>query len=233
MLATSILGRVAALLLTARLSATVAAAVTCSSSSSSSNATTNATTACATCATYRNSTSTPVVDLLYALYAGRATLSPDSRTYYNFSNIRYAAPPVGARRFQKPADPPANRTAGVQDGAAYGKICPQAYTPWQSRTLVTAPPGEHESEDCLFLDVIVPADAWDQRCGGGAGARRPVLVWIHGGGFQIGAKYGTPDSNPLGLLDRSFEDDGEGVIWVGLNYRVSWRPPRGGFKVSH
>lgn len=168
----------------------------------------------ATCTS--NSTASPVVDLTYGLYAAQVTLSPDTRTYYNFSNVRYAAPPIGDLRFAAPQDPVNNRSAGVQDGT-YGKICPQAYTPWQNAALVTAPPGEQESEDCLFLDVVVPADVWDQRCS----TSRPVIIWIHGGGFQIGAKYGSPGSNPLGLLDRSFEEDGEGVIWIGLNYRVS------------
>lgn len=170
-----------------------------------------------TCSGSQNLT-TPVVDLTYALHAPQITTSPDARTYYNFSNIRYAAPPVADLRFLAPKDPIDNRSAGVQDGK-YGKICPQAYTPWQNSALVTAPPGEHESEDCLFLDVVVPKGVWDQRCS----VSRPVIVWIHGGGFQIGAKYGTPDSNPLGLLDRSFADNGEGVIWIGLNYRVSQR----------
>lgn len=171
---------------------------------------------CSASTTWSNVTSSPVIDLTYALHAAQVATSLDSRTYYNFSNIRYAAPPVDALRFQLPQDPTDNRTAGVQDGS-YGKICPQAYTPWQNSALVTAPPGEAESEDCLFLDVVVPKTAWDQRCN----TSRPVIVWIHGGGFQIGAKWGTPLTNPLGLLDRSFDDDGEGAIWIGLQYRVS------------
>lgn len=172
--------------------------------------------ACSTSSLGYNSTTGPLVDLTYALHAAQIATSPDARTYYNFSNIRYAAPPVDALRFQLPEDPINNRSAGVQDGT-YGKICPQAYTPWQSSALVTAPPGEAESEDCLFLDVVVPETAWTQRCN----ASRPVVVWIHGGGFQIGAKWGTPLTNPLGLLDRSFDEDQDGVIWIGLQYRVS------------
>lgn len=164
--------------------------------------------------------SVPVVDLDYALYAPQITTSPDERIYYNFSNIRYAAPPVDSLRFQLPQDPVNNRSAGVQDGT-YGKICPQSYTPWQNTKLVTAPPGELESEDCLFLDVVVPDQIWNHRCN----SSRPVMVWIHGGGFQIGAKWGGPMTNPLGLQDRSFDEDGEGAIWVGLNYRVRLSPP--------
>lgn len=166
-----------------------------------------------------NRTAGPVVDLTYALHAPQIVSSPDSRTYYNFSNIRYAAPPVDSLRFQPPLDPINNRSAGVQDGT-YGKICPQAYTPWQSSAAVEAPPGEAESEDCLFLDVVVPEEAWSQRCN----TSRPVIVWIHGGGFQIGAKWGSPLTNPLGLLDRSFDNGSEGAIWIGIQYRVSENP---------
>lgn len=172
-----------------------------------------------TCSTFGGNATRPVVDLSYALHAPQIVSSLDSRTYYNFSNIRYAAPPVDSLRFHLPEDPINNRSAGVQDGT-YGKICPQAYTPWQSTAAVQAPPGVAESEDCLFLDVVVPQDVWSQRCN----TSRPVIVWIHGGGFQIGSKWGTPMTNPLGLLDRSFDDDGEGAIWVGIQYRVSGPP---------
>lgn len=169
-----------------------------------------------------NVTNGPVVDLPYAFYAPQSVISPDSQTYYNFSNIRYAAPPVESLRFQLPQDPIDNRSVGVQDGS-YGKICPQAYTPWQSSAFVTAPPGELESEDCLFLDVVVSEKIWNQR----SNASRPVIVWIHGGGYQIGAKWGGPMTNPLGLLDRTYDNEEDGAIWVGLNYRVSplksWR----------
>ncbi|KAF2810363.1 alpha/beta-hydrolase [Mytilinidion resinicola] len=126
-----------------------------------------------------------------------------------------SSPPIGSLRFEAPEDPINNRSAGVQDGS-YGKICPQAYTPWQNSHLITAPPGEAESEDCLFLDVVVSKATWDNRC---AGKNVPVMVWIHGGGYQIGAKWGTPMTNPIGLLDRSFED-AEGALWIGLNYRL-------------
>lgn len=168
------------------------------------------------CSPNANKSASPIVDLTYAVHAPQITASPDSRTYYNFSNIRYAAPPTGSLRFQLPQDPADNRSAGIQDGV-YGKMCPQAYAPWQSAALVTAPPGEAESEDCLFLDVVVPEQVWTERCN----ASRPVVVWIHGGGFQIGAKWGTPMTNPLGLLDRSFDNNAEGAVWIGLQYRVS------------
>ncbi|KAL3425899.1 acetylcholinesterase [Phlyctema vagabunda] len=160
--------------------------------------------------TCSNSSHPPVVDLGYALYQARVIESNSSNAYLNFSNIRYAAPPLEERRFTAPAEPLKNRSAGVQDGS-YGKICPQAYARWQLGANVLNPPAENESEDCLFLDVVVPKTVYESN------ASVPVLVWFHGGGYAIGSKYAQ--GSPVGLLDRSFEA-GEGAIWVGMNYRL-------------
>lgn len=125
--------------------------------------------------------------------------------FYNFSNIRYAAPPVGELRFAPPQAPAENRSA-VNTGTL-NRICPQAGPAWSaqaSRFLTSlavgastntstnyVPPGANssslvpaadprEDEDCLFLDVFVPEDVL-AKAGKGYGA--PVLVWIYGGGY--------------------------------------------------
>jgi carboxylesterase type B len=71
------------------------------------------------------------------------------------------------------------------------------------------------TEDCLFLDVVVPKKVFDN-AGKGKGAA--VLVWIYGGGYTIGSKSGS--GNPAGLIKRSLNHDAEGVIYVTLNYRL-------------
>lgn len=80
------------------------------------------------------------------------------------------------------------------------------------------PPDPRESEDCLFLDVLVPTKVFEKRRDKDyKGA--PVMVWIYGGGFTF-----TDDSgNPAGLIRRSQEhsDDYDGIIYVKMNYRVS------------
>jgi len=69
-----------------------------------------------------------------------------------------------------------------------------------------------ESEDCLFLDVMVPEGIFNSN------EQHPVLVWIYGGGYTAGSKAGS--GNPAGLLERSQADNSSGVIYVSMNYRL-------------
>ncbi len=71
------------------------------------------------------------------------------------------------------------------------------------------------TEDCLFLDVVVPKTIFNN-AGQGSGA--PVLVWIYGGGYTAGSKAGS--GNPAGLIKRSTNKMATGVIYVSLNYRL-------------
>ena len=88
-----------------------------------------------------------------------------------FKGLRYAAPPVGERRFAAPA--PVEAWDGVRDALALGPSCPQPEARPDGWV------GEHATdEDCLFLNVFTP---------GADGARRPVMVWFHGGGYTIGS----------------------------------------------
>ena len=81
------------------------------------------------------------------------------------------APPVGALRFRPPAAaPPWNGTLG---GAAFPASCPQN-TPVGAR--------DPRSEDCLYLNVAYPLAPEENA----TAALRPVMVWVHGGGFTGG-----------------------------------------------
>ena len=95
-----------------------------------------------------------------------------SEGHVTFSGIPYAAPPVGERRWAPPAA--AAPWRGVRDATAPGATCPQgSYGP--------DGPVVSGAEDCLYLNVTAP------RSGGRHGGRRPVIVWLHGGGFRSGA----------------------------------------------
>ncbi|KAK7539308.1 acetylcholinesterase [Phyllosticta citribraziliensis] len=178
----------------------------------------------------------PVVDLDYELY--QANSFNEDRKFYNFSNIRYAAPPVGELRFKAPESPAFDRSA-VRTGSE-GKICPQALPRWAgiSRVWLTdyitrgvippslPSPGDlsnpsgatllsdpRQTEDCLFLDVLVPQDVYEKPTTRGA----PVVVAFHGGGYTYGSKADLGDA--YGLLNRS-RVVGEEIIYVSINYRL-------------
>ncbi len=109
-----------------------------------------------------------------------------------FLGIPYAAPPVGELRWRPPA-PPAPWTA-PRACTSFGPGCPQ---PRQRE-------GRAFSEDCLTVNVWSPAAS--------PGERLPVMVWIHGGGFNFGA---TADPEYQGRTLAS-----QGVVVVTLNYRL-------------
>jgi para-nitrobenzyl esterase len=123
-----------------------------------------------------------------------------------FKGIPFARPPVGPLRFQPPQPP--EPWAGVLDATRYGKISAQLQG--RMERLFGAPPIE-SSEDSLTLNVWTP---------GLDDARRPVMVWIHGGAFVNGTGS-TPWYNGI-----RFATAGD-VVVVTINYRL------GGFGFLH
>lgn len=116
-----------------------------------------------------------------------------------FAGIPFAAPPVGDLRWRPPASVEA--WDGVRDATTFGA------TALQNPDMLTAFLGmipEPQDEDCLFLNVRTPA--LDD-------ARRPVMVWIHGGAFIFGSA-----SSPL--YDGTPLVDGGDVVLVTVNYRL-------------
>lgn len=73
------------------------------------------------------------------------------------------------------------------------------------------------TEDCLFLDVVVPQTILDNR---GQGIQAPVLVWIHGGGYIVGEKGGFGRYNPSGIIQASRAAGDDGFVFVSISYRV-------------
>ncbi|UDY35332.1 carboxylesterase/lipase family protein [Dermatobacter hominis] len=118
-----------------------------------------------------------------------------------FAGIPFAAPPVGDLRFRPPA--PASPWEGERDATAFGAVSPQNPSMMDALFGGEAEPWD---EDCLHLNVWTPDPAPAD------GAARPVMVWIHGGGFEMGS-----GSSPIYDGTRFAED---GVVFVSLNYRL-------------
>ncbi|WP_417460062.1 carboxylesterase/lipase family protein [Kordiimonas sp.] len=114
-----------------------------------------------------------------------------------FRGIRYAAPPVGTLRFQPPT--PAIAWRGTRPALDFPPACPQVPSDDD-----TEDSDVFMAEDCLGLNIWTPAVD---------GEKRPVLVWIHGGGFVVGS---TESSwyNGANLAAR-----GDAVV-VSINYRL-------------
>lgn len=145
--------------------------------------------------------SSAIVDLGYEIHQGNivAVISQSCKVelktptdhlqentrYLNFSNIRYAAPPLGELRFTAPAPPLNNRSSSIQDGS-FGPPCSQAVPLWSGGSLDPLS-GNSGSEDCLFLDVFVAKDTF-KTAQSNQTALAPVIVWIYGGGFVLGSK---------------------------------------------
>lgn len=110
-----------------------------------------------------------------------------------FKGIPYAEPPVGRLRWRPPQTPA--RWQGVRRADHFGNVCPQpGGTPAMRAAM---------SEDCLFANVWTAASPKE---------RRPVFVWIYGGGFTVGT-----GADPL------FDGTGlarKGLVVVTFNYRL-------------
>ncbi len=138
--------------------------------------------------------STPRVEIATGRLEGRRADGVD-----RFLGIPFAQPPTGARRFRAPE--PAEPWSGVRAADACGAAAPQ------NALDVGVLPGMEvgrQAEDCLFLNVYTPAaDA----------GRRPVMVWIHGGAFLLGA--GSQLLYDGAALARRGD-----VVVVTINYRL-------------
>ncbi|MCC7539648.1 MAG: carboxylesterase family protein, partial [Deltaproteobacteria bacterium] len=124
-----------------------------------------------------------------------------------FLGIPYAAPPIGPNRWAPPR-PPA-RFAATFDATRAGPVCPQIERSRGSDPSAPVADDVHVrgAEDCLRLNV------WAHAVPSSPSLLRPVMVFVHGGGFQQGS--GTDPNYEGSALARNGE-----VVVVTFNYRL-------------
>ncbi|KAG6024766.1 hypothetical protein E4U41_001687 [Claviceps citrina] len=136
----------------------------------------------------------------------------------SFNAIPYADPPVGPLRLKPPRR--FSGPFGRRDGTGTAPACPQMFLSRESLGAVGAVVNDilqlpllktiNGQEDCLTVTVQRPAHT-------GPDAKLPVLFWIFGGGFELGATSVYDGTNLLG----SAVDQKQGFVFVAVNYRVA------------
>ncbi len=114
-----------------------------------------------------------------------------------FTGIPYAKQPVGALRFKAPVDP--EPWIEIKDTTEFGPVSIQPYDEGEAVSKGS------QSEDCLLLNI------WTQ--GLDDNKKRPVMVWIHGGGFFTGSTTGP-------LYNGTFFAERGDVVLVSIQYRL-------------
>jgi len=114
-----------------------------------------------------------------------------------FRGIPFAAQPVGELRWKAPQ--PVKNWEGVRQAVEFSASCMQrpVFGDMEFRA-------KGMSEDCLYLNVWTRAKS--------AGEKRPVIVWIYGGGFQSGGSA-VPIYDGEAMAKK-------GIVFVSINYRV-------------
>jgi para-nitrobenzyl esterase len=120
-----------------------------------------------------------------------------------YRGIPYAAAPTGDLRWKPPAPPP--HWQGTRQATEFGNTCMQMLRSSKSIVDEALTPSQPQSEDCLFLNIWTAAKT--------LGDKRPVMVFIHGGGFTMSA-------GSIAAYDGDKIASKGGVVLVTINYRL-------------
>ncbi|KAH8999622.1 carotenoid ester lipase precursor [Lactarius hatsudake] len=155
----------------------------------------------------------PIVTLDIGKFIGTAASGVNK-----FLGIPFAKPPVGDLRFRLPQA--LGPFSATHNATVFGLSCPQQATtlaipnglPQETVDYLTSDSGTTilDGEDCLTLNVFAPSHARN-------GSRLPVVVWIYGGGFEVGSSA-LYDGGVI--VNRSMALK-EPVVYVSINYRLS------------
>ncbi|CAH1162921.1 unnamed protein product [Phaedon cochleariae] len=137
----------------------------------------------------------PIAEVAEGRLQGYTKKNLDGEDFFCFIGIPYAQPPVGKLRFKDPV--PVKPWQGTKDATKEGSVC------YQRDFFTNTYKG---SEDCLFINVFTKS------LPGQKSTLRPVMVYIHGGGFIF--ESSSPETfGPEHLIT-------EDVVFVSFNYRL-------------
>lgn len=128
-----------------------------------------------------------------------------------FTNISYALPPTGSRRWKKPEPLPKDyvySSSGPLDCTQYGNVCPQPEYIVNGKSMINT--DYQFNEDCLAVNVWLPP-------GNAPTKGWPILAWIHGGWLQIGDPSLKEHTQPTQLL----AEGGLNAMVVSIGYRLN------------
>jgi len=132
-------------------------------------------------------------------YINGAVIGEPEKEVRIYQGIPYATPPLGELRWKPPQ--PVSPWSETLQCTEIKPIAPQA-------NLGDLPPFPQilpSSEDCLYLNILTPAQK--------ATDKLPVMVWLHGGGYQLGS-----GSDPLANIPRLPQ---YGIVLVNVNMRLN------------
>ena len=146
--------------------------------------------------------SRPVVETIAGKVRGYS-----ARGILTFKGIPYAGSTAGPNRFMPPTKP--QSWSGIRSSMYYGQVCPRgARTGWKNdeESFMFEWDDGQPGEDCLRINVWTPAA--DNR-------KRPVMVWLHGGGFSAGSGQELKAYDGESIARRG------DVVLVSLNHRLN------------
>lgn len=144
-----------------------------------------------------DTTTSPIVHTNSGSVRGSVLESRLGKLFFAFRGIRYAAPPVGKLRFKAPE--PVQQWSNVFNAIEDGPRCPQPTTINEANDV---------SEDCLRLNIYTSELPKPLKP-----IRKPVILYIHPGGFYAVSGQSKNFAGPQYFMDRN-------VVLVTINYRL-------------
>ncbi|KAJ5979556.1 hypothetical protein N7481_006854 [Penicillium waksmanii] len=130
-----------------------------------------------------------------------------------FAGIPYAQPPTGDLRWRKPESFPSvykySSRNGPYDASEFGPVCPQ---PNYSKVVSDHVPKHIYDEDCLRLNIWAPVPDPQN-----PNKKWPVMVWFHGGWFQVGDPSQEASMDPTDLISNGNLQ----AVFVAVGYRLN------------